>query len=205
MKVALIVIGVIAFLFIVMLIRRNFFQNTPITDLTIIRENIMPRIVNETFIKDALKTYPEGLPCRPLYETGLSIVYVIDSKNNMSFVRAGWLKESGLTEAELYSLSIEHLRQRYPDNIASKTLKSNSLIVLKTFDGFDAARLLLVPAQLEAGQSIAATIPDRDTLSLSPVPLEDNWAGLRKASQSAVGAPLCEQPLLVTSNSIIKK
>ena len=52
-------------------------------------------------------------------------------------------------------------------------LDEKRLIVVKMADTYDAARLLLVPSELREGESVIATLPDRDTLALmGPVAAE---------------------------------
>ena len=68
-------------------------------------------------------------------------------------------------------------------------------------DGFDAARLLLVPATLQPGQRLAAVISDRDTLALLPVP--DKWSSLDEIAKASIGDPLFAKPLLVTRDGVV--
>jgi hypothetical protein len=81
---------------------------------------------------------------------------------------------------------------------------SPNLNVIKTCDSFDAARLLLVPGYLEAGERLVALIPDRDTLVLTTPPADDDWAGLRTLAVTADGDPLYPEPLVVTSAGIAR-
>src|SRR2546430_11731574 len=46
-----------------------------------------------------------------------------------------------------------------------RALSGRELVTIKFMDTFDAARLLLVPEALEAGEALAAIVPDRDTRS----------------------------------------
>ena len=77
-------------------------------------------------------------------------------------------------------------------------LEESAMSVVKSEDTYDAARLLLIPGALRDGESIAALIPDRDTLVLTPVPEDGDWASLAKLAKNADGDPLWTEPLLVT-------
>ena len=81
---------------------------------------------------------------------------------------------------------------------------SRDINVVKSCDSFDAARLLLVPGYLDAGESLVALIPDRDTLVLTAPPDDGDWDGLRKLARAADGDPLWAEPLIVTSAGIAK-
>ena len=63
---------------------------------------------------------------------------------------------------------------------------------------------MLVPGDLDAGESVVALIPDRDTLVLSAAPDDGDWAGLWKLARAAAGDPLRTEPLIVTPDGIPK-
>lgn len=205
MNITTIILGFALLVAIIYIIRRLALGGAASIELKDAHDAVMPRIVNSSFLERARSSYPDGLPSRPLFQTGLSVVYVVDSKRDMAFVRESSMQSANLSEPELYALAMKNLSARYPENLVRKVLADNLLLVLKTFDGFDAARLLLIPSQLEPTQALAVTIPDRDTLSLSRPPPDDQWSPLLAAAQSPIGDGLCPMPLLVTCDAIVIK
>jgi hypothetical protein len=167
------------------------------------RERVRPRLVNEPFltrlrgqVKDAtIPAVPSGVP-------GLSVVFVLDSPDSVAYVNDRHLTDLNLSEVDALALAKANLSRAFDRNVVRGVLSDGSLSVIKTGDTFDAARLLLVPDVLEPGQSIAALIPDRNTLALTVVPPDGDWTGLRKLARSADGDPLWPEPLLVTRDGI---
>lgn len=89
-----------------------------------------------------------------------------------------------------------HLAEKLPD------LKQSAPQVVRTLDTYDAARLLLVQDHLMPGESVAAIIPDRDTLVLVPLPRDDDWGPLRVLAGRPVREPLYDRPLRVTFEGV---
>lgn len=98
--------------------------------------------------------------------------------------------------------SRQRWRQALVDHLRRTAPRHRDRGLIKTCDSFDAARLLLVPGYLEAGETLVALIPDRDTLVLTTPPADDDWAGLRTLAGTADGDPLYTEPLVVTSAGI---
>lgn len=136
------------------------------------RERILPRLVPPAFVEGR----GAGLVRRPVNGIGLHTVYCIDEEEAVRFIPEGMLVPSGMDVESLHALALSNLAARTQDALrplVRGALDENQVGVLKTFDTYDAARLLLVPAQLREGESVIAHVPDRDTLSLMPVVAEE--------------------------------
>lgn len=157
---------------------------------------LLPRLVNERDLASLLAQ--AKLAHQPLAGTGLSVVYVRDSKDAVAYVSEKALADLNLEVPTLHERALANLRKKSSSDFARGMLKKNSLAVLKLGDTFEAARLLLIPEQLLEGETLAAAIPDRDTLAILPPPADGNWSGLTKLSRSATGRPLLNRPLKVT-------
>jgi hypothetical protein len=78
-------------------------------------------------------------------------------------------------------------------------VRESTLTMVKALDSYDAARILLVPGYLGDGEEVVALIPDRDTLTLAPLPTDGNWDTLRKLARVAGGEHLLiDRPIRVT-------
>ncbi|SRR6266571_413488 len=154
---------------------------------------IRPRLVSPTY----LAQFPWILH-EPLANTGLEMTYVLDSKDSVRFLNAQDLQQLGLDMASLHALAISNLAPTLSRKEIRRALSGKELVTIKFMDTFDAARLLLVPEALEAGEALAAIVPDRDTLLLAPVPPDGNWAALNKLARAADGPPLLDRALKVT-------
>lgn len=163
-----------------------------------IRRRILPRIVRDEVIRELTAANAgKPHPCMPLVP-GLSILFVLDSEASVAHLGADQLEQLGLGTAEALDLAVSNLRGSFSEEVVRKVLDEGVLSVVKSFDSFDAARLLLVPESLREGESVVATIPDRDTLALALAPVDGDWASMRRLAQNAAGEPLWTEPLLVT-------
>lgn len=164
-------------------------------------EHLLPRIVNETTFAPELFA---KLPHRPLGSTGLHVVYVIDSPRAVAYVQVHEAEQAKLDEPALYERALENLRPRFAGLTVRTALEKEAGVFIKTGDTYDAARLLLVPEHLEAGETLAALVPDRDTLLLSPA--SEDRDRLHKAARTmpADEPRLCEVPLLVTRDGFAR-
>jgi hypothetical protein len=111
-------------------------------------DRLLPRLAPADFLREL----PKGaaLPHRPLGDTGLLIVYVIDRPRSVEYVSDAHLKELGIDAEALHARAMDNLRK----------------IADARGDGHDAARLLLVPERLAPGTSTTAAVPDANTLAL---------------------------------------
>jgi len=157
---------------------------------------LLPRLVNKADLSQLVAQ--SKVIHQPLADTGLHVVYVRDSADAVSYLSEQVLPELQLDVSALHERALANLRKKNGQDFARKVLSEKSLVVFKLGDTFDAVRLLLVPEQLKEGEALAAAIPDRDTLAMSPPPDNGDWNGFTKLSRASAGPPLLNRPLKVT-------
>jgi len=163
------------------------------------RDRIYPRIVRRDWALEAAKQVgSDPLPSLPLGPEGLDIVFVLDNENSVAYLQSEQLTDLGVSPEEALDLAKENLGRSFRPEAIRPVLDESAMSVVKSEDTYDAARLLLIPGALRDGESIVALIPDRDTLVLTPVPDDGDWASLAKLAKSPDGDPLWTQPLVVT-------
>jgi hypothetical protein len=168
------------------------------------RARVRPRLLTDAALA-AMRRLPEAaaLPVWPCGVSGLSVVLVLDREASVAYLTDVHLGELGLAHDEALALAKANLAGTFArDTVRQAVAEGKSISVVKSCDSYDAARLLLVPDYLEAGESIAALIPDRDTLVLIAPPADGDWTSHRTLARNAVGDPLCTEPLLVTPQGI---
>lgn len=143
-----------------------------------------------------------GLPQRPLGNTGLVVLYVVDRPNSVLYLTDKHLEELGLGAEAVHERALANLRRLFPADAIRKAAASAGMTMFKVGDGHDATRLLAVPEQLEEGEVLAAMIPDQDTLILGPPPKDGSWAAYRKLCVPGGGKPLLDRPLRVTREGV---
>ena len=171
------------------------------------RRNVMPRLVTDdalAALRSQVAAGGKALPSLPSGVAGLSIVFVLDREASVAYLTGDLLAELKLTPDEALDVGRANLARTFGRDVVRSAVGSRNINVIKSCDSFDAARLLLVPGYLDAGESLVALIPDRDTLVLTTAPADGDWAGLRKLARAAAGDPLCAEPLIVTSAGIAK-
>ena len=167
------------------------------------RDRVRPRLVNAAFLARLRSEVKDvTIPAAPSGVAGLFVVFVLDSPESVAYVNDRHLEDLKLSEADALTLAKANLSRAFNRETVRRVLSDRSLSIVKTGDTFDAARLLLVPDALEPGESIVALIPDRETLALTVVPGDGNWAQLRKLARAAEGDPLWTEPLIVTSEGV---
>lgn len=172
-------------------------------DPAVDRERLHPRIVKDDFPeRAAAQAGPGRMPSLPLGPPGLSVVFVLDSEHSVAYLKEEQLADLELSPEEALELARSNLGPTFRCDVARRPLEDGSMTVLKSFDTYDAARLLLVPGCLEEGEALAALIPDRDTLVLAAVPADDDWSSLAKLARNNAGEPLWTRPLRVTSRGV---
>jgi hypothetical protein len=166
------------------------------------RARLRPRLVTEAWLARAEGEMGRKLVAFPSAVPGLVAVLVLDAPASVAYVHEEMLAELGLAAAEAFARARENLGATFDRSIVRRALDGGALSLLKSGDTFDAARLLLVPGCLEAGEEVAALVPDRDTLVVVRVPPDGDWASLKKLAKSADGEPLLRAPLRVTRDGI---
>ncbi len=163
---------------------------------------ILPRLVTRGFVESMARQIKETPPHRPLSATGLDVVYVLDGEQSVMYLTGKHVSELGLDLEALHARALQNLGKKFPEETLRKILDSKAINVVKSLDSYDAARLLLVPQYLKEGETIAAAVPDRDTLLLAGIPADGNWSGLSKLARVAAGDVLLDRPLRVSSSGI---
>lgn len=104
--------------------------------------------------------------------------------------------------AELHRQALETLRADFPQDALISALDGGSGSALQLADGYDAARLLLLPSSLPDGEAVVALVPHRDMLLLLPdtirVDPEKLREGMRMLLEDHGHPPLLKQPVRVT-------
>ena len=170
------------------------------------RAKLRPRLLTDTAVA-AMRRQPgaASLPAWPSGVAGLSVVLVLDREASVLYLTAEHLQDLALAHDEALALAKANLAATFArDAVRHAVADRQTINVIKSCDTYDAARLLLVPEYLEAGESIAAMIPDRDTLVLIAPPEDGDWSPHRKLAQNAAGDPLWSEPLLVTRHGIAR-
>jgi uncharacterized protein YtpQ (UPF0354 family) len=166
------------------------------------RERVMPRVITERMLTALRQQIGQDFPAVSLNVGGLSAVFVLDSENSVAFLGANQLAQLDLDTESALSTAKENLARSFGPRAVRQAVEDGQLHVIKSFDTYDAARLLLVPGYLQTGETLVAMIPDRDTLVLTPPPGDGNWASFRKLAKNAAGEPLYASPLLVTPDGL---
>jgi hypothetical protein len=157
---------------------------------------VLPRLVPLAFFDPPMDA---PMPRRQLGDTGLWIVYVLDSPQSVAYLTDEHARDLGLTPDGLHALAVENLGKRTPKDVLAKALGGTTSAKVTVGDSYDAARVLLLPGLLGEGEALAAVIADRDSLAVTAVPADGDWAALRKLAH-APGRDrlLLDRPLLVT-------
>jgi len=165
-------------------------------------DRIMPRVVPPSFFREV----PEGakMPTTPFGQTGLSVVYVIDSEQSVMYLTSQHTEDLALDSTALHELALRNLEKTFSAAAVRSVIEGNSANSFKMMDSYDATRILLVPKHLQPGEWIAAAIPDRDTLFLAPLPPDGDWGGMRKLARitGPTGYRLLDRPLKVSHEGV---
>ena len=139
---------------------------------------LMPRLVTRDFFD--VPPEKSHVPHVPLGETGIYVVYLLEGSQNAVYVTREHQLQMHLKDAELIEKAMENLRARSGSlgESVRRAIALKTPVWVKHFDGFDAARILLVPEHLETGEMLIAAIPDRETLVLVMQPEEGGYEGL---------------------------
>jgi hypothetical protein len=183
---------------------REFVENalsTPAEGLGVLDlERDGPRLMPRLFPRASLAQAPDGgdLPHRDSGLPGLVVAYVLDGDKAVMYLTARHLEELKLDLEALDTRAMANLRRTFPGAVVRHAVEKASFQMIKAGDSFDATRLLLVPEHLEAGESLVALIPDRETLALTPAEAKD-LDGLRKLARTPASPyTLLDQPVRVT-------
>jgi hypothetical protein len=159
-------------------------------------DRLLPRLVGADLLRQvpAGEPLPHTLPGIP----GLVTAYVLDSEMSVMYLTESHRLELGLELAALHEKALANLRRTFPAMVVRQSVEKQQVNVMKAGDTFDATRLLLVPEELLDDEELAAAIPDRETLVLSPVPPDGNWETMRKLARTPASPyTLLDRPVRV--------
>ena len=161
-------------------------------------DKIMPRLAPPAFVSAVGRKLKEELPHTPVAALGLAVVYVLDAPESVVYLTRKHLGELGLDLAATHERALSNLERKFTSEVVREALTGGKINVVKTLDSYDAARILLVPKFLKPGESVAAAIPDRDTLVLCAVPRDDNWSAIVKLARTPAGETLLNKPIKIS-------
>lgn len=133
---------------------------------------ILPQVKNREFLRvNEQMGEGRGVVWRPLVDE-IVVSYVLDSEHGMTYLThadlAAWRKGAD----EIHAIALENLRRRSAP-LGGRIDPSTGVQVIRTRDGYDAARVLILNELLkEAREDLLVGLPDRDTLMVMAVPVE---------------------------------
>jgi hypothetical protein len=124
---------------------------------------ILPQVRAAAWVAERSPVFGDaGLVSRPLAED-LRVCYVIDDPWSMVFVCRAHLRLWGIDEDALHRLATENLRRLGGDALPVPG-PADEPVLVRTGDGYDASRVLLLDP--ERAQGLLVALPERDTLWL---------------------------------------
>jgi hypothetical protein len=138
----------------------------------------------------------------PVPSLGLETAYVLDLPGAARPLTEKDLADLGLDLEQLHRLALDNLRANFPRELVATPNENDSGSAIQLGDGFDAARLLLIPENLPAGGELVALIPHRDLIVLLPASTLQDREKLRQGMDQldcANHPPLLDRPVKVTS------
>lgn len=122
---------------------------------------ILPQVRSAAWVAARAPVFGDGaLLSRELAE-GLRVCYVIDDPWSMVFVCQAHLRQWGIDSEALHRLAMQNL-ERASGARPTVPGPADEPLVLRTGDGYDAARVLLLDP--EAAEGLLVALPERDTL-----------------------------------------
>ena len=130
-------------------------------------EAVLPQIRAEDWIRDNSPAFGDGSLVREEIFESLALCFVIDEGDSMVFVTQGHLRSWGIDLPSLKNLALANLRRlaESEGGLPEPSAQESEACVLKSGDGYDAARVLLaLDRSVEDVDGLVFAIPDRDTL-----------------------------------------
>ncbi|MFH2046245.1 MAG: DUF1444 family protein [Pseudomonadota bacterium] len=163
-------------------------------------ERLRPRLLQEADLDNIVSQNKTKIPSISFGISGLYAVLVIDRENSVAYVDDESLTKMGLTKEEAFEIAKDNLRKTIPEESIHQMISNDTINVVKTMDTYDASRILILPSFLKPEESIVALIPDRDTLTLAPVPSDGDWSPLKKLAKNRAVVPLWLNPIVVQTS-----
>ncbi len=131
---------------------------------------VLPQIRGTDWVREQGAVFGDAaLVHRPLTDD-LAICYVVDEPWCMTFVCRAHLRQWGKTEEDLFHLATRNLHRLAGHDLPVPSAQDDP-VLLRTGDGFDAARILLLDPDKVDGLLVA--VPERDVLWLGSESAED--------------------------------
>ena len=175
------------------------------------RRALLPRLVPPSFLADAKATKDE-LALRPVLSGALTVALILGYEGRARYVRRRELASWGIDGEEALAIALANLAGRSGGaRFARVTTAFGPLVVARSGDGLDAARLLLPTLHdvlaPELGSPFLAAAPHRDALfacALEPRALREALA--RRAEEDAARAPhrISEQLFTIGPRGIVR-
>lgn len=125
--------------------------------------SLLPQVRNASWVTSRGQQFGDGaLLSRPLTDD-LRICYVIDDPWSMVFVCQAHLRQWGIDSEAVHRLAVQNLRRLGAEQLPVPG-PHDEAVVVRTGDGYDAARVLLLDPERTEGLLVA--LPERDTLWL---------------------------------------
>lgn len=144
---------------------------------------LMPQVRSMAWVEQQGRFGDSALAYRKLSED-LASVYVIDDAHTMVFVCRAHLQRWHRTVDDVHQLAIANLR-RHGGAEQVRQLTGDEPVLLQTGDGYDAARVLLLPES----EGMLVAIPDRDVLWVGSERGQDLARLMAQAGSMAEAAP----------------
>jgi len=125
--------------------------------------SILPQIRTRAWLREHGSVFGQGALVHRDFTDDLVICYVIDDPWCMTFVCRAHLQQWGYTEDDLYHLATRNLNALAATEVPLPGPEDDGVLV-RTGDGFDAARVLLLDREKLDGLLVG--LPERDVLWL---------------------------------------
>lgn len=156
---------------------------------------LMPQVRSRAWLEAQGSFGDSALVHTPLAD-GLVAVYVIDDPSSMVFLCRQHLQRWRKDPADIHNLARQNLAMRGGIPLPAE----DQSLVLRSGDGFDAARVLL----LDQEQALLVAMPDRDTLWVGPERGQDlaQLMATTEAAADAAAYPVSPQVYRLTGGRL---
>ncbi len=165
-------------------------------------DRLRPRVISRETLEAMHRQIGLELPRMALQQTGLWIVYVLDSEHSVAFVTEAMRERLGMDLGALHERSMLNLAATFDAAEFVKNLEAGSLVRVMTLDSYDASRLLLLPDHVPEGVRLAVAVPDRDLLLVLRAEDESAFDVMSQVAKVPCERPVFDGALEVTRNSI---
>lgn len=141
--------------------------------------DLMPQVKSLAWVEEQGR-FGDAAIVHRRFGDDLAIVYVVDDPHSMTFVCRAHCKRWNRTVDDVHQLAMQNLQKRCAAD-ALPAATAGAPVMLQTGDGYDAARVLLLPRS----EDVLVAMPDRDVLWVALDEGQDLAALERKAATMA--------------------